>query len=79
MAIDTKYGKVHVPGIPDDEPIFIIRGQDKAATAAVLRYAEMAHMAGANWTHVAHAFDAAGKLNAWPHKKVPDTKPPERP
>ncbi len=47
MAIDQKYGDVTVsdaPGTPfgDDEPVFIIRGQDALALEAIDHYTELA-------------------------------------
>lgn len=41
MAIDTKYGKVAVPGIPDNEPVFILRAQDLLALPTILHYSAM--------------------------------------
>lgn len=34
MALSGKYGRVDVPGIGADEPVFIIRAQDRLAEAA---------------------------------------------
>jgi hypothetical protein len=31
MAVSTKYGKVDIPKIGGDEPVFILRAQDKLA------------------------------------------------
>lgn len=47
MALDGKYGKLDIPGIPDDEPVFIIRGQDKAAVDAIISYGDHAGVQGA--------------------------------
>jgi hypothetical protein len=38
MAISGKYGKVSIPKIGDDEPVFILRAQDILATATVEIY-----------------------------------------
>jgi hypothetical protein len=38
MAVSTKYGKVNIPRIGDDEPVFILRAQDKLAEAAIGMY-----------------------------------------
>lgn len=46
MAIDKKYGKVKIEGIPADEPVFILRAQDKLAFPIISRYANMADIAG---------------------------------
>jgi len=33
MAVSGKYGKVSIPKIGDDEPIFILRAQDNLAAS----------------------------------------------
>lgn len=38
MAVDRKYGKVEIPGIAEDEPVFIIRAQDVLAIPTLVRY-----------------------------------------
>jgi hypothetical protein len=38
MAVSGKYGKINVPKIPDDEPVFILRAQDRLAEAAIGMY-----------------------------------------
>jgi len=38
MAVSTKYGKVNIARIRDDEPVFILRAQDKLAEAAIGMY-----------------------------------------
>jgi len=38
MAQDRKYGQVEVPGIPEDEPVFILRAQDVLALPTLHRY-----------------------------------------
>ena len=38
MAVSTKYGKVDIPRIRDDEPVFILRAQDKLAEATIGMY-----------------------------------------
>lgn len=42
MAISGKYGKVDIPKIGKDEPIFILRAQDKLAEAAIEMYKSLA-------------------------------------
>ncbi len=48
MAISAKYGKVDVPGIDPDEPIFILRAQDRLAKPALLMYEALAASHGAD-------------------------------
>ncbi|MGB5159415.1 hypothetical protein [Desulfobacterium sp. N47] len=38
MAISGKYGKIDIPGIGADEPVFIIRAQDRLAVPAIEMY-----------------------------------------
>ncbi|MDP2730960.1 MAG: hypothetical protein Q8O55_10850 [Dehalococcoidales bacterium] len=38
MAVSTKYGKVDIPKIGSDEPVFILRAQDKLAETAIGMY-----------------------------------------
>lgn len=47
MAVSGKYGKVDIPNIGNDEPIFILRAQDKLAEAAVVMYQALAASHGA--------------------------------
>lgn len=47
MAKDKKYGQVDLPGVPDDEPVFILRAQDKLAVGIIARYRNAAAMSEA--------------------------------
>lgn len=38
MAIEKKYGTLDIPGIPADEPIFILRAQDNLALSLLREY-----------------------------------------
>ena len=73
MAIDRKYGHVNIPGVPQDEPVFILRGQDAAAAGAILFYAVEAQRIGSAPNHVKHVYDSYEAVAAWPIKKIPDT------
>jgi hypothetical protein len=42
MARDSKYGFVEISGIPDDEPVFILRAQDQLALSTITYYSETA-------------------------------------
>lgn len=46
MAISGKYGKVTIPKVGDDEPVFILRAQDRLAEAAMKMYAALAESHG---------------------------------
>ena len=47
MAISGKYGKISIPKIADDEPVFILRAQDKLAEPAIEAYKILAASHGA--------------------------------
>jgi hypothetical protein len=47
MAVSGKYGKVDIPNIGNDEPVFILRAQDKLAEAAIVMYQALAASHGA--------------------------------
>jgi hypothetical protein len=38
MAISGKYGTLTIPNIPDDEPVFVLRAQDRLAQGTVEIY-----------------------------------------
>jgi len=56
---------------PEEEPVFLLRAQDKFAADTVRYWAEL----GAAETDPATRAEArrkADEMDAWPHKKVPD-------
>ncbi len=76
MAVDAKYGQVEIPGIPEDEPVFIIRAKDVAALDAIMDYFIDAKAQGAEFTPE-HENEALQPFLEWrnSHKelvKVPD-------
>jgi hypothetical protein len=42
MAVSSKYGKLKISKIGDDEPVFILRAQDKLAETAIELYRSLA-------------------------------------
>jgi flavorubredoxin len=50
MAISTKYGKVDIPKIGSNEPVFILRAQDKLAEATIGMYRLLAASHGSKLT-----------------------------
>lgn len=42
MARDLKYGKIDIPGIGEDEPVFIIRAQDGLSIKTIRGYKVLA-------------------------------------
>lgn len=71
MALSGKYGKLNIPRIGDEEPIFILRAQDKLAETAIEMYRLLA---------ASHGCQIAGavqketeKFQQWQGKrKMPD-------
>lgn len=56
----------------DDEPVFILRGQDMIAADAVDWWANHASLLGAHPDKVREARDIAEEMRAWPKQKLPD-------
>ena len=70
MAISGKYGKLDIPKVGVDEPVFILRAQDKLAETAIEMYRALA---------ASHGRPLANSLqkeiqtfNRWPTQKMPD-------
>lgn len=61
--------------IPEDEPVFLLRGQDVVAPEVVEMWALAAIGAGADDNIVQHAFDHAQSMRKWQKEhgaKIPD-------
>lgn len=56
----------------DDEPVFILRGQDKLAAGLVGMWAELADLHCCPPTKVAEARQLAELMRRWPIRKYPD-------
>lgn len=50
MAISGKYGKINIPHIGDNEPVFILRAQDKLAENAIEMYRSLVASHGSKLT-----------------------------
>lgn len=50
MAVSTKYGKVNIPKIGENEPVFILRAQDKLAEETISKYRDLAESRGSEIT-----------------------------
>ena len=71
MAKDTKYNIVDVEGIPEDEPIFVLRAQDVFAVATIRFYQELRDSSGD--IGGVHDLDhTVGEFMSWKPKKIPD-------
>ncbi|MFW6125738.1 MAG: hypothetical protein ACOC58_01410 [Chloroflexota bacterium] len=71
MALSGKYGKVDIPQIAADEPVFILRAQDKLAEAAIGMYQLLAASHGATLASSLDREIAAFRQWTGP-KKIPD-------
>jgi hypothetical protein len=71
MAISTKYGRIDIPKIGKDEPVFILRAQDKLAEPAIGMYRTLVASHGSKLTDSLDREIEAFK--SWPGtKKLPD-------
>lgn len=71
MAVSKKYGKVDIPGIGEEEPVFILRAQDLLAPWAIEVYRILCASHGAK----AHEGlkEVIEAFKGWPGKrKLPD-------
>ena len=71
MAVSEKYGKINIPKIADDEPVFILRAQDRLAEHAIDMYRSLAASHGSG---VVDKLPAAIEVfRSWSgSKKLPD-------
>ena len=53
MALSGKYGRLAIPKVGDDEPVFVLRAQDKLAETAIEMYRTLA---------ASHGLPLAGKV-----------------
>ena len=47
MVLSGKYGKIDIPNIGEDEPVFVLRARDKLAEHAIEMYRALAASHGA--------------------------------
>lgn len=68
------YNRIQDPAgiIPDDEPVFLLRAQDKNAAFAVRSWALAVEEDGGDPAIVAAARNHADAMDDWPKKKKPD-------
>jgi hypothetical protein len=68
------YNRIQDPAglIPEDEPVFLIRGQDKAGPETLRYWADNAHLHGASEEIIQRALNQAEAMEAWQTKKTPD-------
>lgn len=75
MGFDEKYGQITLelkPDAPEDEPFFVLRGQDELAHKAVRLYASLYLNATSNMEGCKRIMKQADAMKKWPVKKLPD-------
>jgi hypothetical protein len=71
MAISGKYGKLHIPKIGEEEPVFILRAQDQLAAPTIEMYHLLAASHGSSVTK--SLSDEITSFRHWKgRKKIPD-------
>jgi len=67
MALSRSYGKLNIPMIGENEPVFILRGQDSLAQSAIEMYRLLAEAHGCK---VAEALNhEISEFRQWPGEK----------
>lgn len=68
----TKHTDTCLQKAADDEPIFVLRAQDRLAPAVVRMWCEMAELMGVAPEKTREARNLAIRMEAWPTRKYPD-------
>jgi hypothetical protein len=58
--------------IPEDEPLFLLRGRDQIGVPLVVQWAIHAEAKGVNQPKLRDAMDIADAMDRYPIKKLPD-------
>ncbi|KKN72258.1 hypothetical protein LCGC14_0412090 [marine sediment metagenome] len=68
------YNRIQDPDglIPEDEPVFLLRGQDEFAWRAVFFYAQTAKSKGGDPEIVKNALEQSNRMRHWSPQKSPD-------
>lgn len=67
MADAGKYGQIHVPGVGDDEPVFVLRAQDQLARTTIEAYARLCRRVGLPEEHAEAVEVRADEFERWEH------------
>ena len=71
MALSGKYGKLSIPRVGNDEPVFILRAQDKLAETTIEMYRLLATSHDCQIAEGLH--NEIENFKKWPgNKKLPD-------
>lgn len=65
MAIERKYGRFPVRGIPDDEPVFLFRAQDELVPQVIDFYRALCSAAGSPPEHLDGLDASRAEIVAW--------------
>lgn len=67
------YQRIQDPSgaIPADEPVFLLRAQDRLAAAMVLLYADFYEACGGDDQVARHLRDHAAAMKRWPNRRTP--------
>lgn len=68
----TKHNSDCLRKADDNEPIFVLRAQDRVAPAAIRYWASLALQSGLPAEKYHEALAAAEEMEKWPRKKSPD-------
>ena len=73
MAVDNKYGQIHIERIQKDEPIFIFRASDVMSTYPLAVYRDLMECIG-NSEGKDSVNLAIKRFQAWQHRRLPTQK-----
>lgn len=70
----SDYSRIQDPSglIPEDEPVFLLRAQDKHASKVLRFYATQVLIDGGDSNIYGAVLDQADRMDAWPVHKSPD-------
>lgn len=70
----SDYSRIQDPSglIPEDEPVFLLRAQDKHAAKVLRFYAQLVYAAHGDPEIMSLAEEHADAMDAWPVHKSPD-------
>jgi hypothetical protein len=71
MAVSGKYGKIDIPNIGDEEPVFILRAQDRLAQGLIEIYKVLVDSHGS--ANAEQLDEEIARFRKWDGpKKIPD-------
>lgn len=70
--MNVKAAKDYLNEIPDDEPVFILRGQDLLAASTIRYWCKLHELHDGAPEKREQAYDVAAEMMNWGRKKLPD-------